>query len=819
MKIAKWNIRGIIDKDKQKNLLEDLTNYNIDILTIQETHIRNTSKLELGGKYTLYHTGPKDHSHHGVGIVVKNQYKGIFKPINDRICQLDIELEKNNKLTVISAYAPTLTKSEKKPELADNFYKELQNTINLIPNRNFLFLGIDSNAQLGTGKFNIFPDNVGNFGKGHLNSNGERLGNLLSSNNLIATNTFFDHKIKHRVTWNHPNQNPNFIDKRSGKKRINPIRNQIDFIITPKKLKPIIQDSRSYQGTKTESDHNIVICKCKIEPFRIYKEKNKSKPIINLNYLKSEVVQKEFQEDIYKNIGKIENTNWKNVAETLKNSAKNVIGESTKNRNNITNDKIKELSREQLKLKLDREACQNRDKRKAIQNKRNRIKKLLKKELKKERENEELERIKIIENSKNDSRRMFQAVRTLNRKEDNTILVENSKGEIIHNTEEELKEITKYFENIFKKEQIHPIPKIPPKKLEEEITCREVKEAVDKLKNNKSPGCDDIRAELLKNSPDIIYKHIAEILNQIAETGNKPIELSLGQLIPLPKPGKPKGPVKNLRPIILLSILRKILAIIVIDRTFETIRKEIKNTQAAYSPGRSTTELVFTFKTLIEQAVCAEDLTIHLILLDMSRAFDTIERGILLEDLKELLEPDILHLVNLLLTDVQIQVKYKNKIGETFKPNIGSPQGDCASPIWFIFYLHKALQTIKSPQIRDIKKDTKHDHNYTKLDKKVKIDKNQKEYLIDQQYADDISWITTNKNAKEYIKNTVPNALTDKNLLVNPEKTEEYSINRTSNQDWKNCKYLGSLLGDEEDIKRRKLLACDAFRKNKKCLT
>merc|ERR1712032_1086420 len=73
--------------------------------------------------------------------------------------------------------------------------------------------------------------------------------------------------------------------------------------------------------------------------------------------------------------------------------------------------------------------------------------------------------------------------------------------------------------------------------------------------------------------------------------------------------------------------------------------------------------------------------------------------------------------------------------------------------------------------------------------------------------------------AEEYIKNTVPNALTDKNLLVNPEKTEEYSINRTSNQDWKNCKYLGSLLGDEEDIKRRKLLACEAFRKYKRCLT
>ena len=186
-----------------------------------------------------------------------------------------------------------------------------------------------------------------------------------------------------------------------------------------------------------------------------------------------------------------------------------------------------------------------------------------------------------------------------------------------------------------------------------------------------------------------------------------------------------------------------------------------------------------------------------------------------MEDLKEILEPDILHLVNLLLTDVQIQVKYKNKLGETFKPDIGSPQGDCASPIWFIFYLHKALEYIKPPPVRDTKKDTNHDHTYSKNNKNQKINKTQKEYIIDQQYADDISWITTNINAKEYIKNTVPETLTNKNLLVNQEKTEEYTINRKSNQDWKTCKYLGSLLGNDEDIKRRKILACEAFRKKK----
>ena len=111
--------------------------------------------------------------------------------------------------------------------------------------------------------------------------------------------------------------------------------------------------------------------------------------------------------------------------------------------------------------------------------------------------------------------------------------------------------------------------------MEEEITDRQVKEAVDTLKSNKSQGCDDIRAELLKNSSTIIFEYIAEILNQIAETGNKQIELSFGQLIPLRKPCKPKGQVKNLRPII-LSILRKILAIITrpFNITFEMIRKK-----------------------------------------------------------------------------------------------------------------------------------------------------------------------------------------------------------------------------------------------------
>ena len=90
--------------------------------------------------------------------------------------------------------------------------------------------------------------------------------------------------------------------------------------------------------------------------------------------------------------------------------------------------------------------------------------------------------------------------------------------------------------------------------------------------------------------------------------------------------------------------------------------------------------------------------------------------------------------------------------------------------------------------------------------------------MIDQQYADDASWITTSEKSKESVKQTTPQALKNKNLYVNEDKTEDFSVNRQSQDDWKNCKLAGSLLGNAEDIRRRKQLACAAFAKNKSSL-
>ena len=71
----------------------------------------------------------------------------------------------------------------------------------------------------------------------------------------------------------------------------------------------------------------------------------------------------------------------------------------------------------------------------------------------------------------------------------------------------------------------------------------------------------------------------------------------------------------------------------------------------------------------------------------MSKAFDTIQRGTLFRDLKEILPIDELNLIHLLLNDVQLAVKLEDKIRKLFESRIGSQQGDAASALFFIIYL------------------------------------------------------------------------------------------------------------------------------------
>ena len=257
-------------------------------------------------------------------------------------------------------------------------------------------------------------------------------------------------------------------------------------------------------------------------------------------------------------------------------------------------------------------------------------------------------------------------------------------------------------------------------------------------------------------------------------------------------------------------MLRKIIAICLRERIIDRVDAKIPLSQAAYRSGRSTTEHVFATKMMVEKSISSTNHVTHVLMLDMSKAFDTVDRTLLLRDLSTVIENDELHLVSLLL-DTKLMVQCGSSTSEFFETNTGVPQGDSLSANQFTFYLAQTLmerETLFNNQIEltitqqnDMVK-VNHDHSYAKeIDNSVNIN---------QEYADDMSTISTNINNIEHMKQIIPPMLLNRNLKINESKTEQYTIKRKGETDWKKCKLLGSLLDTNSDIQRRKSLAIGA---------
>ncbi len=57
--------------------------------------------------------------------------------------------------------------------------------------------------------------------------------------------------------------------------------------------------------------------------------------------------------------------------------------------------------------------------------------------------------------------------------------------------------------------------------------------------------------------------------------------------------------------------------------------------------------------------------------LDMSKAFDTICGSKLLTDIQYVVEPDEMHMMTVLISDVVLTVKVGNELGEQIKTEVG----------------------------------------------------------------------------------------------------------------------------------------------------
>ena len=165
-------------------------------------------------------------------------------------------------IKLISAYAPTLTSSA---EAKDMFYEELSTVVCGIPASQPLYILGDFNARIGA-DHDSWMTCLGHFGVGRMNDNGQRMLEFCCHPNLCITNTFFNTKPQHKVSWRHPRSNH---------------WHQLDLILTRRSDLPSVKLTRTYHSADCDTDHSMVGCRIKISPKKLHHTRKEGRPRIN----------------------------------------------------------------------------------------------------------------------------------------------------------------------------------------------------------------------------------------------------------------------------------------------------------------------------------------------------------------------------------------------------------------------------------------------------------------------------------------------------------------------------------------------------------
>ena len=330
--------------------------------------------------------------------------------------------------------------------------------------------------------------------------------------------------------------------------------------------------------------------------------------------------------------------------------------------------------------------------------------------------------------------------------------------------------------------------------------------ACKKLKNGRATGPDEIPNELLRYAGQAYYSAYAAMINKSFETNTYIDSIGQATITPLQKPGKPKGPLKSLRPLTLSNGVRKVLSLVTLFRIGHKIDRYTGPWQAAYKRGRSCNDLVWCQRMLVS-VVQNRHWEFSKMGIDMSPAFDTISRQTVLNLLIDAgCTEDEVRLVRLLLSNTKLHVRVGKSKSTVFISLSGAFQGDSLSGVLFTLTLAGALIHLRAmldrpnPPISD-------------------------ECLpLESEYADDVYFMDEDPDALKNILPVAISVLKEWSLNVNEQKpefvrvflagkneTDSHGVKISGNEQWRSTKQLGSLMCSTRDILRRIQLGNVAF--------
>ena len=170
----------------------------------------------------------------------------------------------------------------------------------------------------------------------------------------------------------------------------------------------------------------------------------------------------------------------------------------------------------------------------------------------------------------------------------------------------------------------------------------------------------------------------------------------------IPKPGKDKKILSNLRPITLLNTDYKILTTVLATRLKTGISEIISPTQSGFLKGRSFHNNIRLVLDLIDYShLIKEDG--FMLFLDFHKAFDSVEHAFIISTLRHMGFGNMfLDMISMLHTDINSSVSLSEGTCPRFKVERGIRQGCSISPLLFIAVTELLYIAVKNSNIEGL---------------------------------------------------------------------------------------------------------------------
>ena len=236
------------------------------------------------------------------------------------------------------------------------------------------------------------------------------------------------------------------------------------------------------------------------------------------------------------------------------------------------------------------------------------------------------------------------------------------------------------------------------------ISKDEVRQAIARMKNNKSGGLDGVVPEMLKCGGEEIVDFLSKLFNRIFDCGIYPTEWSKAIVVPIFKKGDSNLP-DNYRGISLINVACKCYTSILNRRLYSWMEDNgvIAENQAGFRRAYSTTDQIYNLYAVIQKCMSRKGQKLYVAFIDFKKAFDSVNHEKLLEvAYKGGIKGKFFCALKVMYESLVSCVRVKNEFSDMFQCPVGVRQGCVMSPTLFSLFINQLADHINEAGIHGV---------------------------------------------------------------------------------------------------------------------